>query len=81
MRHLLLLASSLPPFISSGLLPFGIILILLVGYWWFLRARGFTTSERNLALFTLLFMVFVTLTVIGNFFRGENMALTVPWGR
>jgi len=54
-------------------------LIALVGYWLLLRARGFTTSERNLALVTLLFMAFITLTAIGNFFRGQNMALTLPW--
>ncbi len=77
-RHLALLPT-LPPFFSSGVLPFGVILIGLVGYWLFLRVRGFTTSERNLALFTLLFMTFVTLTVIGNLFRGENMALSFPW--
>ncbi len=75
----LALLPPLPPLVS-GLLPLGIILVALAGYWLFLRARGLTSSERNLALFTLLFMAFVTLTVIGNFFRGQNMALTFPWG-
>lgn len=81
-RHLNLtlpVVSMLPSEISSGLLPFGVILIGLVGYWLFLRARRCTTSERNLALFTLLFAAFLTLTAIGNFFRGENMALVLPW--
>ncbi len=70
---------ALPLLISSGLLAFAIILAGLIGCWLFLRARGYTTSERNLALFTLLLMAFLTLTVIGNFFRGQNMALTFPW--
>ena len=50
-------------------------------YYRLLGARGATKSEKNLALFTLLFTAFVTLTVIGVFFRGENMALTFPWNR
>ena len=77
-RHAALMPS-LPSFVATGLLPLSLILIALVAYWLILRARGCTTSERNLALFTLLFTVFLTLTAIGNFFRGENMALTLPW--
>jgi quinol-cytochrome oxidoreductase complex cytochrome b subunit len=45
-------------------------------------ARRFRLN-RNESLQTLvvfLAMVFVTLTVVGVFFRGEGMALTVPWG-
>ncbi len=70
---------SLPTVISNGAIPFGAILWLLGVYYWVLGRRGATRSERNLALFTLLFMAFVTLTVIGVFFRGENMALVLPW--
>ena len=79
--HLTSLLPALSPLISNGLLPLSVILLSLAGYWWLLRAGGCTTSERNLALFTLLFMSFLTLTVVGNFFRGQNMALTLPWSK
>jgi hypothetical protein len=68
-----------PTVISNGLVPLTVILLALVGYYWVLGRRGATTSEKNLALFTLLFAAFITLTSIGIFFRGENMALTWPW--
>jgi hypothetical protein len=73
------LLSFLPALISNGVIPFGIIVLALIGYYWELGRRGATTSERNLALFTLLFVAFITLTAIGIFCRGENMALVFPW--
>ena len=69
----------LPVLISNGVIPFGMIVLALVGYTWALGRRGATTSERNVALFTLLFVAFITLTAIGIFCRGENMALVFPW--
>lgn len=71
----------LPVWISNGLVPLAILLVGLAAYYWLLHRRGATTSEKNLALFTLLFVAFVTLTVIGVFFRGEDMALVFPWQR
>ncbi|NDJ75472.1 MAG: DUF4405 domain-containing protein, partial [Chloroflexi bacterium] len=65
--------------ISNGVIPLVIPLIFLVAYYWLLLRRGATRTEANQALFTLLFMAFITLTVIGQFFRGENMALMYPW--
>jgi hypothetical protein len=72
---------SLPTWISNGLVPMAVILLGLWAYYRLLGARGATKSEKNLALFTLLFMAFATLTVIGVLFRGENMALVFPWNR
>ncbi|MBN1563012.1 MAG: cytochrome b N-terminal domain-containing protein [Anaerolineae bacterium] len=69
----------LPVLISDGVIPFGAILLFLIGYHWLLGRRGATISERNLALFTLLCAAFLTLTAIGIFCRGENMALGWPW--
>ncbi len=71
----------LPTAVSNGFIPVGAMVGVLAVYYWWLRRRGITRSERNLALFTLLFMAFVTLTVVGVFFRGENMALVLPWNR
>jgi quinol-cytochrome oxidoreductase complex cytochrome b subunit len=65
--------------IFNGLLP---TLVLMAGAYGFnrlLRARGVTRAEARMALFTLLLAAFITLTVIGNFFRGINMALTLPF--
>lgn len=75
------LFGALPSAISNGAIPIGALGLGLVVYYWGLGRRGATRSERNLALFTLLFAAFVTLTVIGVFFRGENMALVFPWNR
>lgn len=68
-----------PTWISNGVVPLGVLLLGLFGYYWLLHHWGATISEKNLAIFTLLFVAFVTLTVIGVFFRGENMALVFPW--
>jgi len=75
------LLPSLPTAVSNGFIPVGAILGALAVYYWGLGRRGATRSERNLALFTLLFTAFVTLTVVGVFFRGENMVLVLPWDR
>ena len=68
----------LPTYISNGFVPLGVVFAAVAGYYWMLHRRGFTTSEKNMALFSLLFVSFITLTVIGVFFRGENMRLVFP---
>lgn len=69
----------LPSFISNGWVPLAFILLLLFGYYELLKAFGTTTCEARQALFTLLLASFITLTVVGIFFRGEGMALIIPW--
>jgi quinol-cytochrome oxidoreductase complex cytochrome b subunit len=71
--------SGLPVLVSTGVIPLVVPLILLGAYAWLLRRFGATRTEINLALFTVLVLSFVTLTVIGEFFRGENMTLMFPW--
>jgi hypothetical protein len=44
-----------------------------------LKVLGAKACESRQALFTLLLASFVTLTFIGIFFRGEGMALILPW--
>jgi hypothetical protein len=68
-----------PSSISNGLVPLGAIVLVLVAFYYSLRTWDATVSESNLALFSLLFAAFVTLTVIGVYFRGENMVLMWPW--
>jgi hypothetical protein len=59
--------------------PLAAILLLLMGYYELIKATGNKTCEARQAVFTLLLAAFVTLTVIGIFFRGEGMALILPW--
>ncbi|MCW8925487.1 MAG: cytochrome b N-terminal domain-containing protein [Xanthomonadales bacterium] len=65
-----------PGFISTGLLPFGLILALAAGFYLLARkVLGANINEAVQALFTLLITAFVTLTLIGVWFRGTGMQL------
>lgn len=71
----------LPTFISNGWVPLAGLLLGVIGYGELLGAGlKATNCERRLAIFVLLAASFVTLTVIGIFFRGAGMALMLPWG-
>jgi hypothetical protein len=70
--------SFVPTSISYGVAPLGIVLAGVLGYGRLLRRRGAARSETRMALFTLVLAAFITLTVIGVFFRGEGMALKLP---
>ena len=43
------------------------------------RRYAISKNETIQAVFILLLTAFVILTVTGIWFRGEGMALTVPW--
>ncbi len=70
----------LPPVVSTGLLPTGVLALLVLGFFGLSRWR-FRASriEAVQAVFTLLTVGFVVLTVTGVFFRGAAMRLTWPW--
>lgn len=74
------LLPSLPTIISNGLVPLALLLLGLVGYYEFNR-RAFkaTKCEAVLSVFVLVLFGFITLTVIGIWFRGPGMALMWPW--
>ncbi len=74
------LLPSLPTIISNGLVPLALLLLGLIGYFEFNR-RAFkaTKCESILSVFVLVLFGFITLTVIGIFFRGPGMALMWPW--
>lgn len=65
-----------PDIVSNGLLPFMVVLVTCAGFYYGLK-KGFaaTNNESVQALFTLLMTAFVTLTVIGIWFRGTGMQL------
>jgi len=69
----------LPPLISQGVLPVGLVLLVLYGYGRGLRRAGVSPGEARMAIFTVLLAAFLVLTVVGNLFRGEGMALRIPW--
>jgi hypothetical protein len=68
----------LPSIISNGWIPLAGILLALILYADVLKGMKFKKCEIYQAIFVLLFFSFVTLTVIGVFFRGEGMALILP---
>jgi len=69
----------LPNIISNGWVPMAGLLLLIIIYYEILKFFGSTNCEARQAVFTLLFVSFVTLTAIGIFFRGEGMAFILPW--
>lgn len=71
---------SVPPVISNGLIPFLIILLLLSGYFQFIKKKFKTNkTETTQAVFVLILLIFIVLTLTSIIFRGEGMALTFPW--
>ncbi len=74
------LLPSLPTLISNGVLPLAALLLLLIGFYDGMK-RLFKASacETRQSVFVLLVVAFVVLTVIGIAFRGEGMALMLPW--
>jgi quinol-cytochrome oxidoreductase complex cytochrome b subunit len=71
---------SLPTIISNGWIPLAALLLLLIGYYDVMkRIFKATDCETRQSLFVLLVTAFIVLTIIGVAFRGEGMALMLPW--
>lgn len=74
------LLPSLPTLVSNGVLPLAALLLLLIGFYdGMKRLFRATACETRQSVFVLLVVSFVILTVIGVLFRGEGMALMLPW--
>lgn len=74
-----LLRHSAPQWVAQGLLPTGILLLLValpVLFWW---RRGAGRRELLLALFTVMITAAVIFTVSGFLFRGPGFKLYWPW--
>ena len=69
----------LPTSISNGWVPLAALLLIIYVYYELLKLLGSRSCEARQAVFTLLLAAFITLTVVGIFFRGEGMALILPW--
>jgi quinol-cytochrome oxidoreductase complex cytochrome b subunit len=73
------LMPSLPQVVSNGLLPSGALVLLVLGFHRLMRWRyAASRIEAVQAVFTLLAVGFVVLTVIGVLFRGASMRLAWP---
>jgi quinol-cytochrome oxidoreductase complex cytochrome b subunit len=65
------------PLISNGLIPFGILLVLLGIIFWIIKQRFKPDrSESILFVFTFLMTAYLVLSVIGIWFRGPGMILS-----
>jgi quinol-cytochrome oxidoreductase complex cytochrome b subunit len=71
---------NLPAAISDGLIPMGIALLCLA-FTYLLNRLIFRAnhSEALMSVFTFIVTALVILTVIGMFFRGPNMVLSLPF--
>ena len=71
---------SLPTIISNGWIPLAALLLLLIGFYEGIK-RLFRASacETRQSVFVLLVTAFIVLTIVGIAFRGEGMALVLPW--
>jgi quinol-cytochrome oxidoreductase complex cytochrome b subunit len=71
---------SLPTIISNGLVPLALVSLLLIGFYdGMKKVFRATRCETVQAMFVLLLIAFVILTVTGIWFRGPGMALMWPW--
>ncbi|MCK5086856.1 MAG: cytochrome b N-terminal domain-containing protein, partial [Melioribacteraceae bacterium] len=69
----------IPNFISNGLLPFIILIAILSAYYQLIKKKFNATKIESIqALFILITVSFIILTITGILFRGPGMALGLP---
>ena len=69
-----------PSEISSGLIPFMLMLIAVAGFYFFVKKKFAATNNEALqAVFVLFVVAFIILTITCIWFRGSGMALMWPW--
>jgi quinol-cytochrome oxidoreductase complex cytochrome b subunit len=70
----------IPSIVSGGLLPAVVILAALSGFYGLMKRKyNAMRNETVQAVFVLLLVAFIILTITTVWFRGEGMALTWPW--
>ena len=71
--------NSIPIVLSSGLIPFLILIITLCGYLMIIKKYyNACRIELIISLFTIIFVSYSVLTLIGIWFRGPGMAFVFP---
>jgi quinol-cytochrome oxidoreductase complex cytochrome b subunit len=74
------LLSPVPAFISNGILPLAILLGFMAGFYrYYLKKLSLSKAELVQAVFVFVIVAFIVLSLVGIFFRGKDMALTLPW--
>jgi len=74
------LLSPVPAFISNGVLPLLILTGFMAGFYrYYLKKLSLSKAELVQAVFVFVIVAFIVLTLVGIFFRGKDMALTLPW--
>jgi len=69
-----------PTVISNGLLPVVIVAVVVIGFYLLIKKKYAATKNEALqAVFVLLLVSFIILTLTGIWFRGQGMALSWPW--
>jgi quinol-cytochrome oxidoreductase complex cytochrome b subunit len=74
------LLPGLPDAVSNGLIPFVLCLLVLAGFYSFIKKK-YSASKHEMvqAVFVFLLTAFVVFTITGILFRGPGMKLTLPW--
>jgi quinol-cytochrome oxidoreductase complex cytochrome b subunit len=71
---------SINSFITNGIVPLIILLLIIWVYHKFVSKRfNLTRIEKAQTIFVFITTAFIILTIIGIFFRGVNMKLDFPW--
>jgi len=71
--------AGIPAIISNGLIPLGLLIAGIIIYYILMKKKiSCSTNEAIQALFILLIVSFMIMTITGIWFRGEGMALTWP---
>jgi heme/copper-type cytochrome/quinol oxidase subunit 3 len=78
--HINARSSGVSPVLSHGLLPTLLLLLAVVAFYLLIRKRFVAMRNESVqAVFVMLTVAFVIMTVICTLFRGEGMKLTWPW--
>jgi quinol-cytochrome oxidoreductase complex cytochrome b subunit len=71
---------SIPPVISNGVMPAALALACIIGFYWLMKKKyAATNNEAIQAVFVLLLVAFIILTITCVWIRGNGMALMWPW--
>lgn len=68
-----------PEIIPGWLIPIGVMSVLIGGLFAIIRPLRPNTREVLVAYFTAFVVTWFVLTIVGTFFRGLGMHLTLPW--
>ncbi|MGD8899799.1 MAG: hypothetical protein PVF39_06965, partial [Desulfobacterales bacterium] len=65
--------------VSNGILPALFVLAGIITFYWLMKKKYEATNNESIqAVFVLVVVAFIILTIVGIWFRGERMALMWP---